>query len=537
MATTSLTAVFGLDSKGFQTELNQLGKKIRRTANLWGKFGLAAAGALFATFSRQALSLGSQLDATAAKLGLTTDLLQELGFAGEQFGIRQETTNMALQRFARRLGEAQQGTGELLPVIQQYGIALTDSNGRARTATEVLGDYAELLKHTRDPQERLRLAFKAFDSEGVSLVNVLKDGKQGLKEWGDQAREAGVVLEKETIAKLAAAENAINNFKKRITVAVGNIIVNFRTEEGIKLLSLQLAKAAATFLAKIVDAVTYPARLAYNAFTAAFDAAVANLRNGLLKALQATSIGLNRILPEKFEISIAGLERLKTTAADISDAITRAIADTEPAALATTIRTAYDSLIAEQKTVIAAQETAAAKSATQLNQSANYLDAAGKSAGAEIKAGAETLKEAGSEVAKKIGMAFNALSGEYLAGLETATIEEIIRRTRQQLRDTQNPALNPDFNSYGTRLNAASLQAQLTNALAELATRTEFQRNLGLLGLEGARRASADPIVFERLLRDFGPGSQEIQNQTLNQLRNLNETINRGIDVRPISAP
>jgi len=531
---TSLKAIFGLDATGLKTELKQIGAQIQRIANLWGKFALAAGAAAFAAAARGALQLGAQLDATSQKLGITTDLIQTLGFAGEQFGIRQETTNMALQRFTRRLGEAQQGGGELLPILQQYGVALTDANGRARNATAVLGDYAEILRRTANPQERLRLAFKAFDSEGVGLVNVLQDGTKGLAAFQEQATQAGAILETKTIAKLAEAENAIKNFKRRITVAVGEIIVNFRTEEGIKLLGLQLAGAAATFSAKILDAITYPARVGYAVFTAAFDAVTANLRNGLIKALQFVSLGLNKILPDKFQISIAGLERLKATGTDVAAAITRAIADTNPATFSEVTRAAYDDLIAGQKQIIADLEAANLKQpAAQLHDA---LATGGATAAEEIKDAATELEQAGETAAAQLGMAFDALNGATLARTEDGTLAEIIRQTTTKLRDLLNPALNPNSDTYGTRLTAASLQTQLFNAQRELDLRNQFRRDIAGPGGIAAARRNYDPIQFENLLRQFGPGSQDLQKQTLNELRTLNDRVRSGLTVRDISA-
>jgi len=154
-----------------------------------------------------------QLQNTADKLGLTTTTLQELRFAGEQFNITQQTIDMGLQRFSRRLAEAAQGGGELKGTLDQYNIAARDAEGRTRGTMEVMREYADVIKNAESDQERLRLAFKAFDSEGVSFVNILKDGAKGLAEYSIRAQMFGQVIEASQTRKLADLKTNIDEAK------------------------------------------------------------------------------------------------------------------------------------------------------------------------------------------------------------------------------------------------------------------------------------------------------------------------------------
>jgi hypothetical protein len=77
--------------------------------------------------------------------------------------------SMALQRFTRRAAEAAQGTGEAKDALAQLGIALGDQSGNLRQSEDLLGDVADAFARIEDPAERMRLAFKLFDSEGVAL--------------------------------------------------------------------------------------------------------------------------------------------------------------------------------------------------------------------------------------------------------------------------------------------------------------------------------------------------------------------------------
>jgi hypothetical protein len=56
------------------------------------------------------------------------------------------------------------------------GIALRDQSGNLRRSEDLLGDVADAFASIEDPAERVRLAFKLFDSEGIALVNLLRGG-------------------------------------------------------------------------------------------------------------------------------------------------------------------------------------------------------------------------------------------------------------------------------------------------------------------------------------------------------------------------
>lgn len=202
-------------------------------------FGSIAGAAGLTMLAKRSVDLGSRLDDVSKKLGVTTDFLQEFGFAAREVGLRTESAEMGLQRFTRRVAEAQNGTGELLPVLQQYGISLRDATGRARSAEEVLLDYANAIKATADPQEQLRMAFKAFDSEGAGLVSILKDGAAGLGEYRKQAHMLGQVMDQNTVQALAKAENHIERFGNKFTIMIGESI-----EEWGKLIDYIKSKAA-----------------------------------------------------------------------------------------------------------------------------------------------------------------------------------------------------------------------------------------------------------------------------------------------------
>jgi len=189
---------------------------------------VAAVGAGgLALLVRKAIATADSIGKTADKLGIGVEALQELRHAAARAGIEQGTFDMALQRFIRRAGEAAQGTGEAKDAIAQLGLQLTDAQGRMRPTEDLLGDVADAFTRIEDPAQRLRIAFKLFDSEGVQMVNVLRDGASGIDRMRERARALGVVISEEMVRRAEKANDQLDDMADVFKVAGTNLALEF----------------------------------------------------------------------------------------------------------------------------------------------------------------------------------------------------------------------------------------------------------------------------------------------------------------------
>ena len=170
----------------------------------------AAAGA-FAFMAKGTLNNLDSLGKTARKLGVTTEFLSRYQVIANRAGISTETFNMGLQRFLRRLGEAQMGTGELLKPLQKMGISMKDSNGQFRSGTDVFADFMLALAGTTNSTEKLAMAMKGFDSEGVALINIAEMGADKIALIGKRAEEAGLIVSEELTKAAEEANDSLSD--------------------------------------------------------------------------------------------------------------------------------------------------------------------------------------------------------------------------------------------------------------------------------------------------------------------------------------
>ena len=153
----------------------------------------------------------------SAKLGTTTNELLGLQFAAGQFsGVEGPALNMAIQRFTRRLAQAAQGGGELLPVLQRLGL---DAERLVRMSpAKAFLELADATAKVQNPADRLLIAFKAFDSEGAALSTTLAQGSKNIRAMMDDLRALGLTVSEEGAVKVQAANDAMDRFGRIIQV-------------------------------------------------------------------------------------------------------------------------------------------------------------------------------------------------------------------------------------------------------------------------------------------------------------------------------
>lgn len=158
--------------------------------------GGAAATAMGGIATKVAAT-GDQIAKHADLLGLKIESFQKLRFGAAIAGIDDRTFDMGMQRFTRRTAEAAAGTGEARDALKELGIALHDSDGNLRPTEELLYDVAEAFHAMQNPQDRLRLAFKLFDSEGAAMARFLAEGPAQITAWGEEAERLGILTEEQ----------------------------------------------------------------------------------------------------------------------------------------------------------------------------------------------------------------------------------------------------------------------------------------------------------------------------------------------------
>lgn len=187
-------------------------------------FALFTTGRIAASIRETAQSLDS-LAKTSDKLGIASERLAGLRFGAEQSGMESRTVDMALQRMVRRIQEAAAaGQGEAVPALK--ALNLEASKLAKLPADRQLELIADAFKKVESDAERVRLAFKLFDSEGVNMVNLLREGSEGLQQFHREARELGIAIDRDALKKVEAFNDAMNRLSKAFGGAKQELVID-----------------------------------------------------------------------------------------------------------------------------------------------------------------------------------------------------------------------------------------------------------------------------------------------------------------------
>lgn len=132
------------------------------------------------------------LGKTAQKLGVTSQALQKLRYASNLAGVETRTVDMAVQRFTRRLSEAANGTGEAKDALKELGLNAKEL--AKQPLDKQMLKLADAFDDVQSSGDKVRLAFKLFDSEGVAFVNTLQGGSAALQQMFQDAEGLGFIL-------------------------------------------------------------------------------------------------------------------------------------------------------------------------------------------------------------------------------------------------------------------------------------------------------------------------------------------------------
>lgn len=205
--------------------------------------GAAVVGAMGA-ISLSTINAADDLATLSARTGLSTDMLQKFAYASDMVDVSTEELATAVSKMKRNMSEAPEA-------FEALGIAVTDAEGNFRPLEEVLSDALKALSNIPGETERDLAAMEIFGKGADSLATIIDDGGASLEEYGKKAEELGIILDTDTIQKLTATGDQIDEIKARATATMAEVGATL-----LEKLAPSLEKAAETVgnvLGKLAD--------------------------------------------------------------------------------------------------------------------------------------------------------------------------------------------------------------------------------------------------------------------------------------------
>lgn len=224
------------DFSALQKQTRLFNRSLKNTADQATAFG-AQIGAPFAAlaatvgFSLQKAvagfaQVGGDIDDTSQRLGVSSKLLQEWGYAAKMAGAAPTDLTAGLQTLSKHMAEIASGkdkSSDTANLFKALGISVKDASGQIRPAEAVFRDLAKAIQINEDPTLRMKIAMAAFGNSGSSLVPMLKNGTAGLDAMAAKAQQLGLVMSDDAIASAAKLGDQMDDLKGSLA-AVGNSI-------------------------------------------------------------------------------------------------------------------------------------------------------------------------------------------------------------------------------------------------------------------------------------------------------------------------
>ncbi|MBY6138524.1 hypothetical protein KUV26_03670 [Leisingera daeponensis] len=196
-----------------------LGFAAKRLAPVMAALG---AGAVLAKVQRTVSTL-DDIGKTADKIGLSTDALQELRTVAESAGVSQGALDSSLERFNKRLGEAQLGGGAAAKMLKSMG--LEADKLAAAGLDDALAQVADRIAGIASPTERAAAAAALFGREGVAMVNLLREGSGGMAKMRQEARDLGIIIDESLIRGAEDAQTKLDLMGRVISAQLNSALI------------------------------------------------------------------------------------------------------------------------------------------------------------------------------------------------------------------------------------------------------------------------------------------------------------------------
>lgn len=188
------------------------------TAAIVGMTGATvAAGAALAGAAMQAMDYTGQIDDLAQVTNLTTETIQSLRLAATLSGQSFEDASQSAIIFQKRIEEAKGGNEELMATFKALGVDLNGPVDAAfRQTLERMGQVA-------DGSAKTAATLDLFGKSGAKLLPVMDQVGGSFDGLTARARELGLVLDEEAIAKSNELADRIDILKLRMSALVTDV--------------------------------------------------------------------------------------------------------------------------------------------------------------------------------------------------------------------------------------------------------------------------------------------------------------------------
>lgn len=157
-------------------------------------------------------AMADDLNTLSKQTGFTTEELQKMQYAADRIDVSVDTITGGLQKLTVQVKNGNDAFDTL-------GVKLTDASGNTRSMTDIFYDTVEALSHIENETDRDTMAMELFGKSASSLAGIVDDGGAALRQLGEEAENAGLILSQDAVDAANAFNDKVDELKAKAQAA------------------------------------------------------------------------------------------------------------------------------------------------------------------------------------------------------------------------------------------------------------------------------------------------------------------------------
>ena len=201
-----LTDEYNKSSPSLQA-FSQNAKKVSEATRGMSTFA-AGAGAAMLGMAYNAGTTADDLLTLSRNTGFSVEELQKMQYASDRIDVSMEAMTGSLTKMTKQMASGNSAFDTL-------GVSITNADGTMRDATDVWYDSLEALSQVENGTLRDQLAMELFGKSAMELSGIVDDGGEALRNLGQEAEDAGLILSGDAVSAAGQFNDAIDEVKAK----------------------------------------------------------------------------------------------------------------------------------------------------------------------------------------------------------------------------------------------------------------------------------------------------------------------------------
>lgn len=203
---------------------------IKGAFSMQGAFAAAAGVTGAALLTKHAVEAGDAIAKLSKNVGVSSGFLQGLQFAANQSGVETEALNSALLKFNKTIGDAANGSKEVIASFKNIGVSVTDASGNLKSSEELFLEVADGIGSLGSEAQQASALVNLFGRSGAQMVELFQGGSASIEKFRKEAEDLGLVISDDLLKGAEDLDDQMGILSRALSTQVTSAILSLAPE-------------------------------------------------------------------------------------------------------------------------------------------------------------------------------------------------------------------------------------------------------------------------------------------------------------------